>query len=101
RDFHVTGVQTCALPILPVDIGPPVRRVRRPRPEPAVLSVFLRAATSLMREGSDAQEGRRGPRRPGAEGLEPVFAGGKSTGRRRASEPTTGSGSRPSARDRK
>src|SRR5690606_40018466 len=31
RDFHVTGVQTCALPISPTSPAPGVRPVRAPR----------------------------------------------------------------------
>src|SRR5207302_2265504 len=29
RDFHVTGVQTCALPIFGIDVGASVERARR------------------------------------------------------------------------
>src|SRR5690606_41033971 len=67
RDFHVTGVQTCALPIYGTR-GPPLRRSRSRSPEPPLLRATLRLcpkevwAKSIMRTGCPDRAASEVPR---------------------------------------
>src|SRR5690606_39953528 len=61
RDFHVTGVQTCALPISPLDRGPPAER-RAPRARGAPPHPESRAARGRLRSRLGRHHLARGSR---------------------------------------
>src|SRR5690606_40054505 len=48
RDFHVTGVQTCALPISPMPMLSDSRKASAPRATPETRSLLLKSRTDVI-----------------------------------------------------
>src|SRR5690606_40706831 len=68
RDFHVTGVQTCALPIYPLGATAPewvgARTVSKTRPSGNIIPVRPNSATQRGRAAVGAQSRPASPARP-------------------------------------